>query len=101
MSSPEESRGFIPWDDMKGTAVQKSDFNWSVGLGRGVGKGLQTGLADATRGQRLPYLPAPATCHCRPALPQVRHLQPVPPHGRKGAGRPPAGGALVSWGARI
>jgi NAD(P)-dependent dehydrogenase (short-subunit alcohol dehydrogenase family) len=28
MSSPEESRGFIPWDDMKGTAVEKSDFNW-------------------------------------------------------------------------
>lgn len=31
MSSPEESRGFIPWDDMKGTAVEKSDFNWWAG----------------------------------------------------------------------
>ncbi|KAI7836301.1 hypothetical protein COHA_009809 [Chlorella ohadii] len=28
MCSPEESRGFIPWDDMKGAAVDKSDFNW-------------------------------------------------------------------------
>ncbi|PSC67583.1 hypothetical protein C2E20_8740 [Micractinium conductrix] len=28
MSSPEESRGFIPWDDMAGKNVDKSDFNW-------------------------------------------------------------------------
>ena len=31
MSSPEESRGFIPWDDMAGKNVDKSDFNWCAG----------------------------------------------------------------------
>lgn len=28
MSSAEESRGFVPWEDMKGAKVERGDFNW-------------------------------------------------------------------------
>ena len=85
MSSPEESRGFIPWDDMKGTAVEKSDFNWWACLW-----GVQRWVC-ARSGQGLGrHGPAPV------ALARSCDM-PLPPH-------PPAGTApptcSASWPQR-
>lgn len=125
MCSPEESRGFIPWDDMKGAAVDKSDFNWWAELmwlvvpwqcSRQVsGRCLLVPAQLCIMWQTLPLpcrqvrhllrsansclavpCPADTTGGCISShLPffsrQVRHLQPPAPHGRQGAGRPPAG----------